>query len=144
MIRNGNDGANPQQNDAIVKPVTDASSNRLRPKFDASQPVIGRIIAFATKYDVNVQVASSVLAERLPAICGSDTFTTVVSSTSMKVLDMTAIATSHGLISGIAWELEAIYGIRTNSRCLRDGNSITGCFPSVLSPIGLPSANPDA
>src|SRR5947209_8332284 len=95
MIRNGNDGANPQQKDAMVKPETDAISKRLRPKFDASQPVIGKMIAFATKYEVNVQVASSVLADRLPAICGSDTFTTVVSSTSMKVLDMTAIATSH-------------------------------------------------
>jgi hypothetical protein len=38
---------------------------------------------------VSVQVASSVLAERLPAMCGSETLTTVVSSTSMKMLDMT-------------------------------------------------------
>jgi hypothetical protein len=56
---------------------------------------------------VSVQVASSVLAERLPAICGSDTFTTVVSSTSMNVLDMTATAINQGLMSGRAcgWEL---------------------------------------
>ena len=30
-------------------------------------------------------------------MCGSDTLTTVVSSTSMKVANMTAIATTHGL-----------------------------------------------
>ncbi len=82
-----------------VKPVTDVISRRLRPKRPASQPVIGRMMALATRYEVSVQVASSLLAERLPAMCGSETLTTVVSSTSMKVLDMTAMAISHGLIS---------------------------------------------
>ena len=60
---------------------------------------MGRMIALATRYEVSVQVASSLLAERLPAMCGSETLTTVVSSTSMKVLDMTAMAISQGLIS---------------------------------------------
>src|SRR5882724_11698647 len=55
------------------------------------------MIAFATRYDVNAQAASSTLAERLPAMCGSDTFTTVVSSTSIKVANITATATIHGL-----------------------------------------------
>src|SRR5581483_4230399 len=59
-------------------------------------------MAFATRYEVNAQVASSTLAERLPAMCGSDTFTTVVSSTSMKVPNMTAIATIQGLTCGTA------------------------------------------
>jgi hypothetical protein len=57
---------------------------------------------------VSVQVASSVLAVRLPAMCGSETLTTVVSGTSMKVLDMTAMAISQGLIS---LETEAFSGI---------------------------------
>jgi len=39
------------------------------------------------------------LADRLPAMCGKETLTTVVSSTSIKVLDITAIATSQGLTS---------------------------------------------
>jgi hypothetical protein len=82
-----------------VNPVTESMSRRLRPNVLASQPVIGKTMALATRYDVSVQVASSVLAERLPAMCGSETLTTVVSSTSMKVLDMTAIAISQGLIS---------------------------------------------
>ena len=44
-------------------------------------------------------MASSGVAERLPAMCGSETLTTVVSSTSMKVLVITAIATSQGFTS---------------------------------------------
>src|SRR5580765_4148893 len=55
------------------------------------------MMALATRYDVSAQVDSSTVAERLPAMCGSDTFTTVVSSTSMKVANMTATATIHGL-----------------------------------------------
>jgi len=45
------------------------------------------------------RVTSSVLAAMLLAICGSDTLTTVVSSTSMKVANITATATIHGLTS---------------------------------------------
>ena len=82
-----------------MKPVTEIISSRLRPKRPASHPVIGRMMALATRYEVSVQVASSLLADRLPAMCGSETLTTVVSSTSMKVLDMTAMAISQGLIS---------------------------------------------
>ena len=81
----------------MVKPLTDVISSRLRPNFRASQPVIGRTIALATRYDVSTHVDSSIVAERLPAMCGSDTLTTVVSSTSMNVANMTAIATIQGL-----------------------------------------------
>src|SRR6187399_696640 len=101
MIRNTTSdarfGAAPQKNDAIVKPAVEIISSRLRPNMDASHPVIGSTIAFATRYDVSAHVASSVVAAMLLAICGSDTLTTVVSSTSMKVANMTAIATTHGL-----------------------------------------------
>src|SRR6266536_5787832 len=108
MIRNPNDGASPQRKDAAVKPVTAISSSRFRPKRPASQPVIGRMIALATRYEVKVHVASSTVADKLPAIWGNETLTTVVSSTSMKVLDMTAIAMSQGLISGRGCETELI------------------------------------
>jgi len=58
------------------------------------------------------QVASSMVADKLPAMCGSDTLTTVVSSTSMKVPSMTAIATIHGLMWGCACEsVLAVAGI---------------------------------
>ena len=81
-----------------MKPETDAISRRLRPKVFASQPVIGRTMAFATRYDVRAQVDSSTVADRLPAMWGSDTLTTVVSSTSMKVPNMTATAMIQGLM----------------------------------------------
>ena len=55
------------------------------------------MMALATRYDVSTQVASSMVAERLPAMCGSDTLTTVVSSTSMKVQNITEMATIQGL-----------------------------------------------
>src|SRR6187401_2429644 len=58
------------------------------------------MMALATRYDVRTQVDSSIVAERLPAMCGSETLTTVVSSTSMNVANMTATATSHGLTCG--------------------------------------------
>jgi hypothetical protein len=90
-------GAAPHRNEASVNPAVDSISSRLRPNREASQPVIGRMMALATRYDVSAHVASSVVAAMLLAMCGSDTFTTVVSSTSMKVANMTAIATIHGL-----------------------------------------------
>src|SRR5260370_27156895 len=91
-------GARPHRNDVAVNPTTDSISSRLRPNMLASQPVIGRMIAFATRYDVSAQVASSIDADRLPAMCGRDTFTTVVSSTSMNVANITDTAMSHGLM----------------------------------------------
>src|SRR3954447_17210156 len=90
-------GARPQSIDATVNPDTDSRSRFLRPNRLASHPVIGRTIAFATTDDVSAHVASSIVAERLRAMCGKDTLTTVVSRTSMKVANITAIATIHGL-----------------------------------------------
>src|SRR2546425_8880445 len=55
------------------------------------------MMALATRYDVSAQVDSSIVADRLPAMCGSETFTTVVSSTSMKVANITAMAMIQGL-----------------------------------------------
>src|SRR5258707_13885134 len=91
-------GARPHRNDAAVKPITDSISRFLRPNMLASQPVIGRMIALATRYDVSAHVASSIVADSVPAMCGSDTLTTVVSSTSMKVANITETAISQGLI----------------------------------------------
>ena len=61
---------------------------------------MGRMIALETRYEVRTHVVSSTVAERLPAMCGSATLTTVVSSTSMNVPSMTATATIQGLITG--------------------------------------------
>src|SRR5262245_4448162 len=91
-------GASPQRNDAVVKPITDSISRFFRPKTPASQPVIGRPITLSTRYEVTTHVASSIVADRLPAMCGSDTLTTLVSSTSMNVANITAMAMIQGLI----------------------------------------------
>ena len=100
ITSNGRLGARPQRNDDAVKPATDVMSRFLRPNRLASQPVIGRMMALATRYEVRTQVASSMVADMLPAMCGSDTFTTVVSSTSMKVAHITATAISQGFTAG--------------------------------------------
>ena len=42
-------GARPHRNDATVKPTTEPISSRFRPKTLASQPVIGRMMALATR-----------------------------------------------------------------------------------------------
>ena len=45
----GRFGAMPQRNDASVKPVTDDHQQTLAAEELASQPVIGRMIALATR-----------------------------------------------------------------------------------------------
>ena len=49
---------------------------------------------------MRTQVASSGVAERVPAMCGSETLATVLSRTSMKVASMTETAMSQGLTRG--------------------------------------------
>src|SRR5579872_406411 len=97
MTSRGSVGAAPHKKDAAVNPTTLAMSRRLRPKKFASHPVIGSTMALATRYEVSTHVASSMVADRFPAIWGSETLTTVVSSTSMKVQSITEKAMIQGL-----------------------------------------------
>src|SRR5579872_2311617 len=60
----------------------------------------GRMIAFATRYAVITQVASSCVDPRPPAMCGSETLAMELSSTSMNVASVTVMATIHGLTRG--------------------------------------------
>src|SRR3954468_19738154 len=115
-------GARPQRNDAAVKPTTESISRFLRPNMLASQPVIGRMIALATRYDVSAQVASSIVADSVPAMCGSDTFTTVVSSTSMNVANITETAMSHGLMCRCSVTRDLL---EINRRCHRHAGTQT-------------------
>ena len=57
-------------------------------------------MALETRYDVSTQVLSSMPAERLPAMFGSETLAIEVSSTSMKVADITVNAIHQGLDLG--------------------------------------------
>src|SRR3546814_18313045 len=62
----------------------------------ASQPVIGRMIALETRYEVSTQVASSRLADNEPAICTSETLAIDVSSTSMNAASPQTSAIRYG------------------------------------------------
>ena len=64
---------------------------------DAIQPLMGRMTALDTRYEVSTHVPSSWLTDRLPAMCGSDTLAMLVSSTSMNVAIVTTSAMAHGL-----------------------------------------------
>src|SRR6266404_127318 len=73
---------------------------RLRPKKSASQPLIGSTIALETRYEVNTQVLSLLLAPRLPAMWGKATLAMSVSRTSIKAARATTIPISQGLNFG--------------------------------------------
>src|SRR5215467_7095053 len=66
-------------------------------------------MALATRYEVSAQVASSTVADMLPAMWGSETLTTVVSRISITVAHITAMATIHGFTSG--WDVTVSAGI---------------------------------
>src|SRR5437016_6857185 len=93
-------GAMPQSSELMVNSRRQSRKNRFRPKTPASHPLMGRIMAFETRYDVSTQVLSSLLAPRLPAMCGSATLAMLVSSTSMNAAIATTMAISQGLNVG--------------------------------------------
>ena len=66
----------------------------------ASQPLIGRMMAFETRYEVSTHVLWSLLAPRFPAMYGRATLAMLVSSTSMKAASATTTAISQGLNLG--------------------------------------------
>src|ERR1700687_3484223 len=53
------------------------------------------MIPAATRYDVTTQAISSTLAEKLPCMCGNETLTIEVSSTSSTVPSITVSAINH-------------------------------------------------
>src|SRR5271157_3873843 len=91
-------GARPHSTELAVNRATQIMKKRLRPNSMENQPPMGRMMALDTRYDVRTQVDSSTLAERLPAMWGRETLATLVSSTSMKVASMTAMAMTQGLV----------------------------------------------
>src|SRR5580704_11445028 len=93
-------GAMPHRSEAIVNSRMHSMKKRLRPNAVASQPLIGSTMAFETRYDVNTQVLSSLLAPRSPARCGSATLAMLVSRTSMNAAIATTTAIAQGLYFG--------------------------------------------
>src|ERR1700682_1941535 len=95
---------------------------RLRPNAPASLPLIGRMMAFETRYEVRTHVLWSLLAPRFPAMYGRATLAILVSRTSMKAASATTTAISQGLYLGrqTSWSIvravELIGGIRRAPR----------------------------
>jgi hypothetical protein len=61
-------GARPQSSELTVKIASEIMKYRLRPITSANHPLIGNTIAFAARYEVSTQVASSKLAPTSPAM----------------------------------------------------------------------------
>src|ERR1700712_5853031 len=80
------------------------------------KPEIGSTIPFATRYDVNAQVASSYDADTDPAMCGRLTFTMVVSRISMNAAEVTTTAISQGLARGFQAASDASVPLTSASR----------------------------
>src|ERR1700681_3853928 len=118
-------GANPQSKELTVKIPKQAMKKRFLPKVPASQPLIGRMMAFETRYDVRTQVLWSLLAPRLPAMYGRATLAMLVSRTSMNAASATTTAMSQGLYLGrqTSWSIvraaELIGGIHPVQRSCR-------------------------
>src|SRR6266545_4591025 len=85
-----------------------------------------------TSYLVSTQVDSSVVAERLPAMCGSETLATEVSRTSMNVASITEAAISQGLKLGFQSRPLEDSGLRLTLRILLSS------FPIVQSCLRPP------
>src|SRR6266478_8957233 len=98
--RNPRLGATPQSKELTVKMPRQLMKKRLRPSAPASQPLIGKMMAFETRYEVKTQVLWSFLAPKFPAIYGRATLAMLVSSTSMKAASATTTAISQGLYFG--------------------------------------------
>src|SRR5580698_6518183 len=90
----------PQSKELTVKIARQDMKKRFRPKVLANQPLIGRMMAFETKYEVRTQVLWSLLAPRFPAIYGRATLAMLVSRTSMKAASATTTAINQGLNLG--------------------------------------------
>src|SRR5208337_2652357 len=88
------------------------------------------MIPAATRYEVTTHAISSTLAEKLPCICGSETLTIELSSTSSTVPSITANAITHlrveenSCTSCVGWvrvlgatAIEGILASRLQRRC---------------------------
>jgi hypothetical protein len=89
--------ANPHTSEKTPNMPMQAVNTRTAPKRAASQPVSGTKIASATAYDVITQVPWLLLIPRLPAMLGTETLATVMSSTAMKFAAASTMAAIHSI-----------------------------------------------
>src|SRR5271165_6137991 len=69
------------------------------------------MIPAATRYDVTTHAISSTLAEKLPCMCGSETLTIELSSTSSTVPSITENAITHLRVEENSWTSCVVWGI---------------------------------
>jgi hypothetical protein len=86
-------GAAPAAAEVTVKATVAMMKRRLRPSRSVSHPVIGRLMAFATRNDVSTHVISSTPADRLPRMWSSATLAMVTSRITRKVAIIVEMAT---------------------------------------------------
>src|SRR5689334_10159536 len=82
--------ASPQNVDIATNRIAETQKLLTSPNRRPIQPDNGCMIALASEYELIAQVPSWGLTARLPAMCGTDTLTIVMSSTSMNVANATA------------------------------------------------------
>src|SRR5271156_6852454 len=69
------------------------------------------MIPAATRYDVTTHAISSTLAEKLPCMCGRETLTIELSSTSSTVPSITENAITHLRVEENSWTSCVVWGI---------------------------------
>src|ERR1700680_326100 len=106
---------------------------RFRPKVLANQPLIGRMMAFETKYEVRTQVLWSLLAPRFPAMYGRATLAMLVSRTSMNAAMATTTAISQGLN----------FGRQISCSAVRDAAVLIGCIRRAQRSCPAEAGDPD-
>ena len=78
-----------------VKTTNEKINSRLYPNRSDNHPAAGRIVAIESIYPVNIHSALFIEAPSVPMITGNPVFTTVESSTAIKVVSITLNNTSH-------------------------------------------------
>src|ERR1700733_5836083 len=77
------------------------------------------MIPAATRYDVTTQAISSTLAEKLPCMCGRETLTIELSSTSSTVPSITENAITHLRVEENSWTSCVVWGMGLGATAIR-------------------------
>ena len=85
----------PQPNEAAVNRTRPIVNTRRRPKMSASDPAASTVVASVSAYASTTHCSCAKLASSSRWMSGSATFTTVMSSSSMKIAVQTAISVHH-------------------------------------------------
>ena len=94
-------GAAPAAAEVSVKATVATMKSRLRPNRSVSQPVMGRLMALATRKDVSTQVISSTPADSVPRMWSRATLAMVTSRITRNVAIIVEMATMARCARGL-------------------------------------------